>query len=174
MKSSPRFLVHLALALVGSSVLLFACSTPPSGSQNPVAQTEQGIQVGLSIYGQSQQTQAVTQQLTMAQRNYNLMVMTPDLSLALKSPVTIHGSVSGLFFSEGVFPVILQDAQGNEIVRAQAHADNDWMTTDSVPFTVALNFKSPVTPKASLIFQKDNPSGLQENDFSQSFAVSLK
>jgi hypothetical protein len=50
-------------------------------------------------------------------------------------------------------------------------ADGEWMTTEFVPFTGSLGFTSPYKDgdpdfmkRGAIIFQKDNPSGLPEND----------
>ncbi len=148
-------------------VLLSGCvqSSPPV-NQNGNIQTQQGIDVGLKIYDPS----ATSEQ---DQADPKVTVMSPDLTQPLKSPVTIHGKVSGAFFSEGVFPVVLLDSQGQEIGRSLAHADGEWMTIDPVPFTVELSFTASNTA-AQLVFRNDNPSGLPENDRSQSFAVTLQ
>lgn len=168
----PRNLLAVFSFVLSAAAIMTACSTPsplqPS-SQNPVAQTQQGIDVGLQIYDANHPTEEVGKQKSMV-----VTVMSPDLSKPLKSPLTVHGKVSGLFFYEGVFPVVVQDADGNELARAQAHADGDWMTEEDVPFTAELTFKVPKNPAGKLIFEKDNPSGLPENDQSQSFAVTLE
>ncbi len=166
--------LQAVLFVLPAVVLLTACSSNTTGQQNPVAQTQQGIQVGLNVYNSDNPTEQpvpATQQMT---QNLNVTVMSPNLSEPLPSPVEIHGSVSGVFFSEGVFPVILQDSKGNEIARTLAHADGEWMTEDVVPFTADLTFTAPADKAAKLIFQKDNPSGLPQNDHSQSFDVTLK
>jgi len=160
-----------SLAVLGSSVLFGACTAQPQNlPTNPVSQTQQGIKVGLQIVDDSQSQQQTPQ----IQAKPKIVVMTPDLSQPLKSPVTLKGAVSGVYFSEGVFPVVLVDAKGKELARTLAHADDEWMTTDVVPFTVELSFKAPANTGAQLVFQKDNPSGLPENDQSQSFAVTLQ
>lgn len=171
MKSSVRFFKVFVSAGLGGALLLSACASLPVNLQNPVAQTQQGIPVALNIYGSSQQTQ---QQFPPVRKNFVVTVMTPDFSKPLKSPITIHGTVSGLYFFEAVFPIVLQDAQGHEIARAQAHADGEWMTDADVTFTAKLIFVAPKNKSAKLVFQKDNPSGLPENDFSQSFPVTLQ
>ncbi len=170
MKSPRHFLVKFSVVLF-AGVILSGCGTPPlqPSSQNPVAQTEQGIEVGLKIYGDTQSTQE-----SPVKKDINVTVMTPDLAKPLKSPLTIHGKVSGLYFSEGVFPVVIQDSKGNEIARTLAHADGEWMTAEDVPFTAELTFKVPANPSVKLLFEKDNPSGLPENDQSKAFAVTLE
>jgi len=160
--------------MLGSVLMFTACNNGNfsnlQSAVKDIAQTEQGVDVGLKIYdpnGKTQQTQSV-------ENGLKVTVVTPDLSQPLKSPVTIHGKVAGTYFSEGVFPVLLIDSKGNEIARVQAQADGEWMTQDAVPFTAQLTFTTPTDPNAKLVFMKDNESGLPENDFSQSFAVTLQ
>lgn len=70
-----------------------------------------------------------------------------------------------LWYFEGDFPVSVADDNGNVIFRGPASAQEEWMTDQFVPFQVTLDFdKSPETKKGKLILQKDNPSGLMEND----------
>lgn len=161
------------LTVVGCAALLSACAFPPasgpSNSQNSVAQTQQGINVGISIYDPNGLTEQVSSQESMT-----VVVMSPDLSKPLRSPVMLTGRVSGLFFSEGVFPVVLRDSQGREIARTLARADGEWMTEEDVPFTAVLQFTSSSGLPARLVFEKDNSSGLPENDFSRSFDVTLQ
>lgn len=161
------------LILFGCAVLLGACGFPSApgsqGSQNSLAQTQQGINVGISIYDPNGLTEQASSQESMT-----VVVMSPDLSKPLKSPVTLTGKVSGLFFSEGVFPVVLRDSQGREIARTLARADGEWMTEEDVSFTAVLQFTSVSGASARLVFEKDNSSGLPENDFSRSFDVTLQ
>lgn len=83
----------------------------------------------------------------------------------LKSPLTITGEVPGNWSFEASFPVILTDWDGRIIAQAPATLQGDWMTEDYVPFTATLTFDSPTVYKTgALILQKDNPSGLPEND----------
>ena len=164
----------LLLMITACTSVLTACSFPPSqgpsGAQNPVAQTQQGIDVGISIYDPN----ASTEQQSSGQGSMVVVVMSPDLSKPLKSPLTISGKVSGLFFSEGVFPVVLRDSRGQEIARTLARADGEWMTEDDVSFTAELSFQSASGSAATLVFEKDNSSGLPENDLSRSFDVTLQ
>lgn len=157
---------------VAGLMTLVSCSSSPSTQQqnlqNSVTQTQQGIQVGLNIYDPNNQPQQSSQ------NDMTVTVMSPDFSFPLKSPAVIHGKVSGVYFSEGVFPVILADSRGKEIGRVLAHADGEWMTQDVVPFTAEISFNVSGKISAKLIFQKDNPSGLPENDASQSFDVFLE
>ena len=130
--------------------------------------------IGILQDTQQANTQMQTQQTQQTQQPLQAMIISPDISKPIKSPVTIHGKVSGLYFFEGTFPVVLMDSKGKELANTVAHADGDWMTSDQVAFTVQLKFKVPAKTVASLVFKKDNPSGLPENDFTQSFAVNLE
>lgn len=153
--------------LVGTFAVSACNVQQPNGNSAPVSQTQQGIHVGLNIVASSQSVQqpSTSDQVT---------IMSPDLQQPVKSPLSVHGRVSGTFFSEGVFPVVLRDSAGREIARALAHADGEWMTNDAVPFTVQLEYKAKPGTKAVLVFEKDNPSGLPENDHSQEFTVTLQ
>ncbi len=93
-----------------------------------------------------------------------VIVESPNLSLPIKSPLIIKGKAVGNWFFEANLPVKLLDANGTELARAGAQAKGEWMTTDYVPFEVKLEFAEPTTAEGQLIFSKDNPSGLPEND----------
>lgn len=85
-------------------------------------------------------------------------------------PYTVRGTVVGNWFFEGSFPVELSDASGKVLGTALAKTDADWMTTDRIPFTVALpamNYHGPLI----ITFRKDNPSG--EARFDASFAITV-
>jgi hypothetical protein len=80
----------------------------------------------------------------------------------IKSPLTITGEAKGWYF-EASFPVKVLDANGKVIAQGPAQAQSDWMTADFVPFKITLTFSAPTTPTGTLVFEKDNPSGLPEN-----------
>lgn len=83
----------------------------------------------------------------------------------ISSPVKIKGQARGNWFFEGDFPVILTDWDGKIIAQGYATAKSDWMTEEFVPFAASLEFTKPALyDRGSLILQKDNPSGLPEND----------
>jgi hypothetical protein len=93
-----------------------------------------------------------------------IKVETPQAGQAITSPLVIKGQARGSWYFEAVFPIVLRDAAGQEVARAQGHATGDWMTTDFVPFEATLTFTAPTTATGTLVFEKDNPSGLPEND----------
>ncbi len=89
------------------------------------------------------------------------------------SPLTIEGSAKGFYF-EGSFPIKVLDANRKEIGSGIAQATKDWMTTEPVPFKATVTFKSPTTNTGYIVFMKDNPSGLPENDASFELPVKFK
>jgi len=93
-----------------------------------------------------------------------IRIENPRPNQAITGPLVIRGQARGTWFFEASFPVKLFDAKGNLIATAIAQAKSDWMTEDFVPFETELNFAVSVKQKGNLILQKDNPSGLPEND----------
>ena len=94
----------------------------------------------------------------------------PQPNEVIASGVTVTGQARGGWFSEGSFPVTLTNWDGLIIAEGVATAQGDWMTEEFVPYTATLTFTSPLmagaehTKRGTLILQKDNPSGLPEND----------
>jgi len=82
----------------------------------------------------------------------------------IKSPLIIKGQARGPWYFEAVFPIRLYDGAGEEIASTQARALSDWMTDDFVPFEATLTFKVPASATGTLVFIKDNPSGLPQHD----------
>jgi len=82
----------------------------------------------------------------------------------ISSPLEIIGKARGNWYFEASFPIVLLDGNNKEIATAIAQAQSDWMTEDFVDFKALLSFSNPETQKGTLVFKKDNPSGLPEND----------
>ena len=88
----------------------------------------------------------------------------------ISSPLKITGESGGGWFNEGSFPINIVDWDGKIIATGIATAKADWMTTKFVPFDAELTFTSPANVsgqsknKGAIIFKKDNPSGLPQND----------
>jgi hypothetical protein len=92
----------------------------------------------------------------------------------ISSPLEITGTARGLWYFEADFPIVLLNSQGDIISQGIATAQDDWMTEEFVPFTTILSFDIPESERGQegrLIFQKDNPSGLAENEDSLEFPV---
>jgi hypothetical protein len=90
---------------------------------------------------------------------------------SIASPLTLTGEVPGTWSFEASFPVVLKDADGLVIAQEPAKLQGDWMTNDFVSFQVKLTFNKPAAKTGFLILQKDNPSGLVENDDSLEIPV---
>lgn len=96
-----------------------------------------------------------------------IRLTTPLPGARITSPVTLQGEARGYWFFEASFPVTVVDWDGRIIGNGIATADGEWMTENFVPFTATVTFTvDPETPyrRGALILQKDNPSGLPEND----------
>ena len=93
-----------------------------------------------------------------------IKVSKPQQNQEVQSPLIVEGEARGTWFFEASFPVKLLDANGNVIATHFAQAQGDWMTEDFVPFKAQIEFEKPATDTGVLILEKDNPSGLPEND----------
>jgi len=99
----------------------------------------------------------------------------PRPNQEIESPLIIEGEARGFWFFEGDFPVVLTDWDGLIIAEAIAQAEGEWMTEDFVQFEARLEFEKPeYSNKGTLILQKDNPSGLPENDDALEIPVIFK
>lgn len=94
-----------------------------------------------------------------------IRLTSPEPYEVIGSPLTLTGEARGNWFFEASFPIVLVNWDGLIIAEGIATADGDWMTEDFVPFTATLTFTKPdFDNRGALILQKDNPSGLPEND----------
>ncbi len=101
----------------------------------------------------------------LAERDEMIRVFSPESDQVVSLPIIIKGEARGNWFFEASFPIKLLDASGNEIGLTIGQAKSDWMTTDFVPFEAVLNIISlPENGQGILVLEKDNPSGLPEND----------
>lgn len=93
-------------------------------------------------------------------------VENPKPGSQITNPLTINGKARGNWYFEASFPVKLFDSEGNEVPLDPSYimTDENWMTTDFVPFNATLKFIAPATETGLLVLYKDNPSGLPEND----------
>ena len=100
-----------------------------------------------------------------------IKVYQPQPRSVIKSPLLLEGEARGLWFFEASFPIRLIDENGKEIAVAIAQSQGDWMTKDFVSFKAVMEFEPIAVGKGFLVFQKDNPSGLPENDDELRFPV---
>lgn len=111
--------------------------------------------------------------------NERVRLTSPLPGAVVTSPLTITGEAAGWYF-EGSFPVSLVNWDGLIIAEGVATAQGDWMTSEFVPFVATVTFTSPYASgdpdfmkRGTLILQKDNPSGLPENDEAKEIPVSF-
>lgn len=95
-----------------------------------------------------------------------ITVDSPRPDSVVTSPLTVTGRARGYWFFEASFPVSLVNWDGLIIGQGIATAKEDWMTEDLVEFEAVLTFEKPTLypERGALILQRDNPSGLPEND----------
>ena len=102
-----------------------------------------------------------------------IVVDTPIPGGVVSKEFEIKGKAAGWYF-EASFPVKVLDKDGNVLWIGPAQAQGDWMTAEFVPFKVTAKITSTYTGPATLVLEKDNPSGLPENDASASFPITIK
>lgn len=93
-----------------------------------------------------------------------IVVDAPSPNATITSPLLVKGKARGTWYFEASFPLELIDANGKQLVMMPVHADGDWMTENFVPFSGTLTWATSTTPTGTLIFHRDNPSGLPEHD----------
>ena len=101
-----------------------------------------------------------------------IVVSEPKPLSVITSPLTVRGLARGAWYFEATFPIVLVDWDGKIIAQSYASAildpnnpESTWMTQEFVPFEGTIEFANPsgesdFSKRGTLIFQKDNPSGL--------------
>ncbi len=109
---------------------------------------------------------APLQNATPTQQDKNDLIQVNSLRKndVVKSPLTLTGKARGYWYFEASFPIRIRDANGKILGTGIAQAEEEWMTTDFVPFSTTITFTKPTTKTGTVVFEKDNPSGLTEND----------
>ena len=104
-----------------------------------------------------------------------IVVDSPAPGETVASPLRVRGRARGTWFFEGDFPIALRDASGKSIATGYVTAKGNWMTQEFVPFQGTLEFKkSSSWGRGTLIFKKDNPTGLRKHDDSLQIPVSFE
>ena len=86
---------------------------------------------------------------------------------------TARGKARGTWYFEASFPVHVFDKDGNELVSGPAQAEGDWMTEEFVPFKIDLIVPQTYKGDATIVFMKDNPSGLPDKEANISFPITI-
>lgn len=86
----------------------------------------------------------------------------PQPDTLIQSPLSIEGEARGNWYFEASFPVKIVDATGSIVAQGVAHALENWMTTEFVPYQVTLTFTPPSSSDTgTLILTRDDPSGVR-------------
>jgi hypothetical protein len=102
---------------------------------------------------------------TMTPGKTNLITLSsPKINTVVHSPLTLTGQARGTWYFEASFPVKIYNANGKQHGSNAAQAQGEWMTTNFVPFSATLTFSTPGTATGYIVLEKDNPSGLSQND----------
>lgn len=100
----------------------------------------------------------------LSEKGVRIFVYLPQKDSLVHSPVYVLGEVPGDWSFEAQFPVRLLNQQGAVVSQAPARVLGEWTTSSLVPFYAELTFNSSQIGSGELVLQKDNPSGLKQND----------
>lgn len=106
-----------------------------------------------------------------------ISIETPSVGQKVGNPVTLKGEARGYWFFEASAPVVVTNWDGLIIGEGYVTADGEWMTEDFVPFSGTIEYTLPAgsySNEGTVIFKRDNPSGLPENDASVEVSVILE
>ncbi len=134
------------------------------------------VNIPVAIEAIPETNAASTPTTTDAQSNPLFTLRSPERGTTIESPLTLSGQARGMWFFEGSFPIQLRDANGAVLATAVAQADGEWMTEEFVEWNTVLTWSTASTTATSgtLIFKKDNPSGMPEHDASVEVPVLFK
>ncbi len=148
-----------------------AVPTNPTGSTGTVVSKP----AATAYYSSSVQPTMLPIYPTVISSTTVIQVTSPSSNTAIQSPFKVTGLARGTWYFEGSFPVILIDSKNKILAQGQAIAQNNWMTTELVPFSATLSFPRQTTgSKGFLILKKDNPSGLTKNDAAVEMQVAFQ
>ena len=175
--------VLLAIIVVGSFFLFFGVDETPNNTM-PVTTFEECVAAGNAVM-ESYPRQCVSQDGehfvehigNVLEKTDLIRLDSPRPNDTVESPLSITGEARGYWFFEASFPVVLTNWDGLIIAEGFATAQDEWMTTEFVPFEATLTFTvdpEVYSNRGTLILQKDNPSGLPENDDALEIPVILK
>jgi Immunoglobulin-like domain of bacterial spore germination len=183
-------IVLLAVIVIGSGLYLLmrpqVAVTPPAAVLSFQACVEAGYPVTEGTprqcvtpdgrtYVQEPTLEDLAKKITYKNATINDIVVTnPTPGAVTGKTFTVTGKARGPWYFEASFPVRVLDGNGNVLATGVAKAQGDWMTTEFVPFTVSITVPGAYIGPATLVLQKDNPSGLPEKDASISFPFTIQ
>lgn len=96
-----------------------------------------------------------------------VIIISPAENALIDNPLIITGSAPGNWFFEWVAPVTIVNRNGLILWDWYISAIGEWMTTGMVDFSGLIVYnRDPITPYPYwwIILNRDNPSGMPEND----------
>ncbi len=103
-----------------------------------------------------------------------IIVESPLSNQLITTPINVTGKARGSWFFEGTFPSKVVDANGNTLGQTPLEAKGNWQTSEFVNFSGKLPFSTPQTETGTVVFMRENPSGLPENDAEVRIPVRFK
>ncbi|HPP43917.1 MAG TPA: Gmad2 immunoglobulin-like domain-containing protein [Caldisericia bacterium] len=94
-----------------------------------------------------------------------IVIESPEPYEKVQNPIHIKGKARGNFFFEATFPIRIEDENGNILTTGYVETKEDWMTDNFVSFETYLNFSKNDVKNGFIVFEKANPSDLEENRF---------
>ncbi len=82
----------------------------------------------------------------------------------IESPLLIEGEAKGTWFFEASFGVKLVDSNGEIIAETPATTNQEWMTEEFISYSAELDFQAPEDGEGTLLLERANPSGMEENN----------
>ena len=155
---------YIALIVLGVLMLVF---DKFSGPDIPVSVNETPEDTGEEMIDSEPKEESGVEVASSTDKSDLIIVTAPSAGATVTNPISVAGQARGPWYFEASFPLIVTDWDGRIIGEGFATADGEWMTEDFVPFTGTVSFDLPAdTPyqRGTLIFRKDNPSGLPEHD----------
>ncbi len=110
-------------------------------------------------------------------KGVELIVTSPTKNSVVTSPLIVTGEAPGFWYFEATFPLAVVNWDGLIIGEGYAQAQDEWMTQELVPFVGTIEFYEPLAQEGrqavvgGLILQRDNPSGLPQNDDAVEFQI---
>ena len=105
----------------------------------------------------------------------DIVVTLPFPGAVTGKSFSVTGKARGYWFFEASFPVRVLDKDGAQIaVGLAAPVDGEWMTTEFVDFEAKLVVPETYMGPATLVLEKDNPSGEADKDASVSFPFTVE
>lgn len=92
-----------------------------------------------------------------------ITISTPRPNDEVFSPLYIKGEARGTWFFEASFSAKLLDENDEEIASSVVMTPKEWMTEDFVPYSAEMEFEMPETDEATLVLERANPSGQEQN-----------